>query len=1276
MTGFFHALSRFSSVIATLCLVPAAAAQSAAFTIAAWGDNSSGQLAVRAGTSPVAQVAAGDGHALALFADGTVAAWGRNDAGQTKVPFGPTGPRVFAIAAGSRHSLASTGAGLMSWGDVTAVPATTSVRAIAAGGDFNLAINASGAVLAAGGNAYGQTSVPKAAQAAVTAIAAGDGHALALKSDGSVVAWGKNDYGQATVPEAASRQVAAIAAGRDFSAALRVDGVIVVWGHGAESNLVPPPAATGARQIVAGADFIAVQTNASVVVWGQTGAPTQVPADLKATAALAAGSHFVLAVRAPSFTKVPGAVVARIGEAAELSAAVSDSTGITVNWTGVISQPNALSIPFPNVAAYQSGSYTVTVTYPTGYAMSATGTLAVLVPPTVRNQPAGIGAARENGSTTFYVTAEGSGPLTFQWCRDGVPVPGATSPIWTLQPVKAGDAGAYSCVVSGPGGQVTTSARTLLVLPPVTGREGRYTVALAGDRVVLRFDPVNQPAPYSDFSWSKDGVTIPGANGPELVISSFQASDAGYYRFSYTDGSGQKLVEYPAGALNLYRPFSRIYHAWLSPSEGKLTAGETLDLKLGGVEGYSGITYHWQISSAEPTWSAQGVDLTSVSYPVTGASARFFPSVWTNDISDAASGINGIFEVISGPWPAGTRTRYGGPGTMVEGESGEFLAEYAPPVDAVTWKKDGVVMPGQSGFRLPLNHVTPADAGDYEMTAQGAFGTRTSSWRLTVLEATRIVTQPQDASLDNGSAVLSVKLNTSSFYGYMATWFRDGQEFLTTVGTTDNPYGNSLTTNVPGTYTARVYADNGALVSAPAVVSASTSGGAVPVALQPGVYLHDRGAVYVRANRTAMVAAVADGAKLGWFGETTIDRSGGFTLPQALRVVSDQQPLAPDDRFPLSGQIYGEGAMLAYLGPSAGQTMQASLWRASNRKHEGFYRCKIPGGELWIFVTADDQVRAFGYDGYKFTSLFPLNFSGLTFSASGDTVTCGTYPNGPFLGLRESTARAAASLVNLSIRSLAGTGDRTLIAGLVLNGSRPRRVLLRAVGPGLVDKGVPNALATPALRIFNSDGRIVAENDGWGADAGVLSTAFDRLGAFPLKAGSHDAAALLTLPPGVYSAHVSVPNGASPGEALIETYDDGTDDSTSIVNLSSRLALGPGETAIQGFVVTGTEPKRLLIRAVGPGLAAMGLTEAIPNPRLKIVRDSAEVIANDDWCATPESTTTCATVAAQTGAFPLALGSRDAAVVYRFPPGVYSVHAFSGSAAEAGVVLIEIYDAP
>src|SRR6185503_8228620 len=105
---------------------------------------------------------------------------------------------------------------------------------------------------------------------------------------------------------------------------------------------------------------------------------------------------------------------------------------------------------------------------------------------------------------------------------------------------------------------------------------------------------------------------------------------------------------------------------------------------------------------------------------------------------------------------------------------------------------------------------------------------------------------------------------------------------------------------------------------------------------------------------------------------------------------------------------------------------------------------------------------------------------------------------------------------------------------------------------------------------------------------------FSRLGAFALANNSADAALVLTLPPGAYTAQVS--DGAA-GVALAEIYDASTNpnsDYQRLVNVSTRGEAGTGENIlIGGFVVTGNAPKKLLVRGIGPGLTAFGVASAL-----------------------------------------------------------------------------------
>jgi hypothetical protein len=132
------------------------------------------------------------------------------------------------------------------------------------------------------------------------------------------------------------------------------------------------------------------------------------------------------------------------------------------------------------------------------------------------------------------------------------------------------------------------------------------------------------------------------------------------------------------------------------------------------------------------------------------------------------------------------------------------------------------------------------------------------------------------------------------------------------------------------------------------------------------------------------------------------------------------------------------------------------------------------------------------------------------------------------------TATPAARFTALSARNQVGTGDNTLIAGFVVTGNAPKTLLIRAIGPTLANYGVGGVLADPQLALFDHLSTKIAENDNWSGTT-TLSDAFTATQAFPLPANSKDAALLVTLQPGLYSAQVSGVGGTT-GVALIEVY--------------------------------------------------------------------------------------------------------------------------------------------
>ena len=78
--------------------------------------------------------------------------------------------------------------------------------------------------------------------------------------------------------------------------------------------------------------------------------------------------------------------------------------------------------------------------------------------------------------------------------------------------------------------------------------------------------------------------------------------------------------------------------------------------------------------------------------------------------------------------------------------------------------------------------------------------------------------------------------------------------------------------------------------------------------------------------------------------------------------------------------------------------------------------------------------------------------------------------------------------------------------------------LIRGVGPTLSQFGVSGVLAKPQIRLFEGT-QVRAQNAGWSqsADAAEIAAATAQVHAFPLAAGSNDAALVVTLEPGVYT---------------------------------------------------------------------------------------------------------------------------------------------------------------
>lgn len=132
----------------------------------------------------------------------------------------------------------------------------------------------------------------------------------------------------------------------------------------------------------------------------------------------------------------------------------------------------------------------------------------------------------------------------------------------------------------------------------------------------------------------------------------------------------------------------------------------------------------------------------------------------------------------------------------------------------------------------------------------------------------------------------------------------------------------------------------------------------------------------------------------------------------------------------------------------------------------------------------------------------------------------------------------------------------------------------------------------------------------------------------------------------------------------------------NLINLSTRSYVGTGEAALlSGFVIGGTEPATLLVRAVGPALAGFGVTGALPNPILQIVNSAGAVIHSSDSRELAANAADSAIAAAKVGAFALPVGGADAVLLVTLPAGGYTA-IVRGANNTTGIALLEVYQLP
>ncbi len=288
---------------------------------------------------------------------------------------------------------------------------------------------------------------------------------------------------------------------------------------------------------------------------------------------------------------------------------------------------------------------------------------------------------------------------------------------------------------------------------------------------------------------------------------------------------------------------------------------------------------------------------------------------------------------------------------------------------------------------------------------------------------------------------------------------------------------------------------------------------------------------------------------------------------------------------------------------------------------------------------------------------------------------------GDFTGTRvyDISPLPESRLNNISTRAFVQTGDNVVIGGFIVQGIQPKRVIIRAIGPELTQYGVPSALANPTLELHDDTGALIASNDNWVSTiiGGIITSnqvrAIHDSGHAPTD--GRESAIIADLPAGNYTAIVRGVNDMT-GVALVEVYDLSADANSILGNISTRSFVQTGDNVmIGGFIVQGPQPKRVIVRAIGPELTQYGIPNALADPTLELHDGTGALIAsNDNWQTTIiGGIITKDQVADIQNSGHAPTQPSESAIIADLPPGNYTA-IVRGKNIIVGVALVEVYD--
>jgi len=643
-------------------------------------------------------------------------------------------------------------------------------------------------------------------------------------------------------------------------------------------------------------------------------------------------------------------------------------------------------------------------------------------------------------------------------------------------PVTLADAGSFQVVATNAYGSTLSAARTLSVTPsaPSISTQPANQTVLVGSQATFSVSATGSSS--LSYQWSKNSVAINGATNATYTLAAVAMADAGSYICTVTNSVGSTRSSSATLTVNPVVAPS----ITTQPISTTVTVGNGVTFSA-VVSGTAPLSYQWRKDGATILGATSGtVNLPNVQPTDAGSYTVEVGNAAGNTTSNAASLTVNVSAAIS-TQPISQTINAGTTATWIIAATGTAPLSFQ-------WRKNGASISGATSGALTLTNVQLSDAGSYTVVVGNVAGNTTSN------PATLTVNVP--AAISAQSISQTVNAGTAATFTVAATgtapltyqWRKDGTPIL---GATTATF--TLSSVQPSDAAAYIV-----VISNPA--GSSTSSAAILSVNLPGRLIN--------LSVLTDIATAGDDFTLGY----VVGGSGS----------SGAKPLV----------IRAAGPSLGAFGvPGTLDDPKLELFAGSTKTSEN----DNWGGSPQL-TTALAAVGAFAYTGpaskdAATTASITTRDNSVRVSAAGSgtgAVIAEIYDATPTASFTTATPR----LINVSVRKHLGSG---LTMGFVVGGATPAKVLVRGIGPTLGAFGVPGTVVDPQLTLFNSSSVKIGENNDWAGTA-ELTAAFANVGAFALPATSKDAALLVTLAPGNYTAQVTGVNGTT-GVALVEVYE-------------------------------------------------------------------------------------------------------------------------------------------